>query len=106
VSAYCYNGECRTHQSQCRLWWGDNADKADDICYTEHNGWGVLGGNCGFDVTISSYVTCASRYVRHIYDTNHLYWAIHVRDRATYRPTLGLCVMVRAVSVSWHPRSV
>jgi len=63
VSAYCYNGECRTHQSQCRLWWGDKADKAHDICYTELNDDVVQGGNCGFNFTSDKHKPCSSRYV-------------------------------------------
>jgi len=62
VPAYCYNGECNTHQSQCRLWWGDEADDADNICYTALNEKGERGANCGYNLT-SYYFPCSSRYV-------------------------------------------
>jgi len=56
VSAYCYNGECRTHQSQCRLWWGDDADNAMWDCYHNLNGRGVWSANCGYNATSRGYV--------------------------------------------------
>ena len=63
VSAYCYNGECRTHQSQCRLWWGNSADNGDIICYIKLNVKGVVGGNCGLSLTSRTYSSCSSGYV-------------------------------------------
>jgi len=64
VSSYCYNGECRTHQSQCRLWWGNDATNGEDICYTFINRRGELGANCGYNFTLNEYKRCSLRYVR------------------------------------------
>jgi len=62
VTAYCYNGECRTHQSQCRLWWGNSTDKAPDLCYTD-NVFGWDKANCGYNFTSTKYIKCSARYV-------------------------------------------
>ena len=61
VSAYCYNGKCRNHQSQCRLWFGSAASNAIDDCYTRHNVGGYAGANCGYNYTTASYIRCSAR---------------------------------------------
>ena len=36
--AYCYDGKCNSHNSQCYFVWGiEDARKSDDRCYTEYN---------------------------------------------------------------------
>ena len=36
--AYCYDGKCNSHDSQCHLIWGvDKAKKAVDKCYQKYN---------------------------------------------------------------------
>jgi len=52
VSAYCYNGQCRTHRSQCRLWWGDSVNNAESDCYTRLNVRGDQGANCGYNLSL------------------------------------------------------
>ena len=81
VSAYCYNGECRTHQSQCRLWFGDKVnntiiDKSADDCYTEYNVEGRSGGNCGYDHKTKTYLKCSPRYAVGILPVKYMLRAI------------------------------
>jgi len=64
VSAYCYNGECNTHQSQCRLWFGEEADNTVEDCYNYYNVLGWFGANCGINITTRYYIQCSPRYVR------------------------------------------
>jgi len=59
VSAYCYNGECRTHQSQCRLWWGDSAENGNQYDLNVRGEWAA---NCGYNFTSDQYAQC-SRFV-------------------------------------------
>ena len=70
VSAYCYNGECPTHRSQCRLWWGKDADNAHDDCYTTINVRGEYGANCGYNFTAETVFPCSSTYVY----TQYFHW--------------------------------
>ena len=36
--AYCYDGKCNSHDSQCHLVWGiDSIRRAEDYCYTKLN---------------------------------------------------------------------
>lgn len=37
--AFCYNGKCNSHNSQCKVVWGDDQEtkKSDDICYEKRN---------------------------------------------------------------------
>ena len=70
VSAYCHNGECNSHQSQCRMWWGDEADDAVTSCYTIFNVLGQFGANCGYNFTSETYLPCSSEYV--LFDVGRL----------------------------------
>lgn len=47
-SAYCYQGRCASHESQCQLLWGSTASVSQDICY-EQNIHGNTSGNCGYN---------------------------------------------------------
>ncbi|XP_062522623.1 zinc metalloproteinase-disintegrin-like batroxstatin-1 [Corticium candelabrum] len=54
--AVCYNGQCETHDLQCKEIWGENATNAADICYSNINVRGSENGNCGsFN---SSFIPC------------------------------------------------
>ena len=44
--SYCYQGQCRSHESQCQLLWGASGTTSRDICY-EQNVHGNTSGNCG-----------------------------------------------------------
>lgn len=46
-TAYCYQGACKTHESQCQMLWGKNATKANDICFSINARAGDAWGNCG-----------------------------------------------------------
>ena len=89
VSAYCYNGECRTHQSQCRLLWGDDYDDGDSACYSVLNGMGRRGASCGFDITSGTYLPCSSEYV--------YCWLVHLY--ALRSCMLEVKVMVKVTSI-------
>ena len=35
--AYCFNGKCSSHNSQCSYIWGEEATSATELCYTTYN---------------------------------------------------------------------
>ena len=45
-TAYCYFGECLTHDKQCQDLWGSNALSGPDKCYHYHNTRGDKFGHC------------------------------------------------------------
>lgn len=55
--AYCYQGECRSHNDQCKLLWGPSG-KSSEQCYVK-NLEGTRHGNCGFDRLANVYVNCS-----------------------------------------------
>jgi hypothetical protein len=55
--AYCYNGRCSSHESQCQLLWGPTATTSREICY-DQNVHGNTSGNCGYDRLAKKYDTC------------------------------------------------
>ncbi|XP_075986561.1 zinc metalloproteinase-disintegrin-like VLAIP-B [Anticarsia gemmatalis] len=38
LAAYCVDGFCRSHTSQCRLLWGTAASTSNQVCYSQYNG--------------------------------------------------------------------
>ncbi|XP_030046808.1 disintegrin and metalloproteinase domain-containing protein 33 [Microcaecilia unicolor] len=58
--AYCYNGMCMTHQSQCVHLWGSGAWPAPDACFQDVNTAGDAYGNCGKD-SQGHYMKCDRR---------------------------------------------
>lgn len=55
--AYCFSGQCRSHDSQCRVLWGPSGSSSDQ-CYLKNIN-GSRHGNCGFDKHKQEYVACA-----------------------------------------------
>ncbi|XP_058455349.1 disintegrin and metalloproteinase domain-containing protein 12-like [Malaya genurostris] len=55
--AFCYQGQCRTRDSQCRVLWGSTAKSIDDYCY-QTNLNGTIFGNCGNDQQMGDFVKC------------------------------------------------
>lgn len=45
-SAYCYFGECLSHDEQCQELWGNDAVSGPDKCYQYHNTRGDKFGHC------------------------------------------------------------
>ena len=45
-TAYCYSGQCLTHDSQCQDLWGRDAVSGPDKCYNYHNTRGNKYGFC------------------------------------------------------------
>lgn len=45
--AYCYNGNCNTHNRQCKAIFGSKAIAASEVCFREMNTEGDRFGNCG-----------------------------------------------------------
>ena len=45
-TAYCYSGECLTHDKQCQDLWGRDAVSGPDECYNYHNTRGNKFGYC------------------------------------------------------------
>ncbi|XP_055606084.1 disintegrin and metalloproteinase domain-containing protein 12-like [Uranotaenia lowii] len=57
-NAYCYQGRCRTRDSQCKLLWGSTGKSVDDYCY-QTNRNGSIFGNCGNDLLTGQYTKCS-----------------------------------------------
>lgn len=55
--AYCYQGKCASHESQCQLLWGPSGSVSKDICF-EQNLHGNMTGNCGFNRREKTYEGC------------------------------------------------
>ncbi|KAG9509456.1 Disintegrin and metalloproteinase domain-containing protein 15 [Fragariocoptes setiger] len=55
--AFCYQGQCRSHESQCRLLWGDSGHVSEDLCF-EQNLHGNASGNCGYDRLTKTFHSC------------------------------------------------
>ena len=55
--AYCYNGNCDTRESQCKLLWGKTGEVSDYKCY-QQNIKGNANGNCGYFKQNQTYVSC------------------------------------------------
>ncbi|XP_055617337.1 disintegrin and metalloproteinase domain-containing protein 12-like [Toxorhynchites rutilus septentrionalis] len=55
--AFCYGGQCRTRDSQCKVLWGPTAKSIDDYCY-QTNRNGSIFGNCGNDLLTGEYTKC------------------------------------------------
>lgn len=55
--AYCYQGRCASHESQCQLLWGPTGSASKDICY-DQNIHGNTSGNCGYDRKEKIYNGC------------------------------------------------
>uniref|UniRef100_A0A8C6LIX0 ADAM metallopeptidase domain 22 n=1 Tax=Nothobranchius furzeri TaxID=105023 RepID=A0A8C6LIX0_NOTFU len=47
VSGRCFNGRCKTKDTQCKYIWGEKATAADKFCYEKLNIEGTEKGNCG-----------------------------------------------------------
>ncbi|XP_014681066.1 PREDICTED: disintegrin and metalloproteinase domain-containing protein 19-like [Priapulus caudatus] len=56
--AYCYEGECYSHQSQCRRLWGESHHNGDVECY-DRNVNGAESGNCGQDRILNEFTACS-----------------------------------------------
>lgn len=54
--AFCYEGDCRSHDSQCKILWGQSGESVEP-CY-EKNNQSNRHGNCGFDRTKNEYIKC------------------------------------------------
>lgn len=55
--AYCYNGQCRSRDDQCKLLWGPSG-RSSEQCY-EKNMDGTRHGNCGYDRYNNVYHNCS-----------------------------------------------
>lgn len=55
--AYCYQGRCASHNSQCRLLWGPTGKASRDKCF-EQNVNGSTSGHCGFHQLNDTYEKC------------------------------------------------
>ncbi|XP_032069030.1 disintegrin and metalloproteinase domain-containing protein 21-like [Thamnophis elegans] len=45
--AYCYHGNCTTHDMQCKMIFGSGATVASEVCFRQVNNKGDRFGNCG-----------------------------------------------------------
>lgn len=54
--AFCYNGTCRSHNSQCKVLWGPSGASSEQ-CYSKNIN-GSRHGNCGYDKHKNEYVVC------------------------------------------------
>ncbi|XP_029723326.2 disintegrin and metalloproteinase domain-containing protein 12-like [Aedes albopictus] len=56
--AYCYKGQCRTRDSQCKVLWGSTGKSIDEYCY-QTNRNGSIFGNCGNNLLTGEYTKCS-----------------------------------------------
>ncbi|XP_068152691.1 disintegrin and metalloproteinase domain-containing protein adm-2-like, partial [Drosophila tropicalis] len=56
--AYCFHGNCRSHDHHCRVMWGPHATNSEP-CY-EQNKMGDRLGHCGYNRPENSFVSCTS----------------------------------------------
>ncbi|KAA0713744.1 Disintegrin and metalloproteinase domain-containing protein 9 [Triplophysa tibetana] len=57
--AYCYNGQCQYHDTQCQAIFGTKAKAAPKLCFEDVNSKGDRFGNCGYHS--SGFKKCESR---------------------------------------------
>ena len=62
-ASFCYDGECNTHDAQCKRTWGTAATVAPQSCYNQ-NTRGSIGANCGFSPATSTYTPCTKANAR------------------------------------------
>ncbi|XP_065835038.1 disintegrin and metalloproteinase domain-containing protein 11-like [Oscarella lobularis] len=62
-ASYCYGGECKTLDKQCKYVWGSSASVAGDVCYTSGNKRGDQYGHCGTSAS-NFYIGCTDSNVR------------------------------------------
>ncbi|XP_061468775.1 disintegrin and metalloproteinase domain-containing protein 20-like [Rhineura floridana] len=61
--AYCYHGNCTTHNGQCKMIFGKKATVASKACFMEVNGRGDRFGNCGLYKFHVSYKKCNAKNI-------------------------------------------
>ncbi|XP_014254247.1 disintegrin and metalloproteinase domain-containing protein 28 [Cimex lectularius] len=60
--AFCYKGECRSHNDQCKLLWGPSGKSSNFSCY-QFNTKGSRHGNCGYNRLNQSYIKCYDEHI-------------------------------------------
>lgn len=55
--AYCFEGRCRSHDSQCKLLWGPTGSTSRDSCF-EQNVNGNTSGHCGYNPSTKTFRKC------------------------------------------------
>ena len=55
-TAYCYQGSCNSHTSQCQLLWGPSGKSSEHCYYKNLNE--TRHGNCGFDMVNRTFIPC------------------------------------------------
>ena len=50
AAALCYNGECNSHDAQCKRTWDSSSVAEPRACY-DRNVMGTIGANCGVNWT-------------------------------------------------------
>lgn len=56
--SFCYEGQCQTHDRQCRILWGESHSSAKSSCFEELNVLGFAQGHCHQDLSKDIYVKC------------------------------------------------
>ena len=62
-AAFCYDGECNTHDAQCKRTWGASATVAPQACYNK-NAMLTRYTNCGYNHVTEKYTVCTTANVR------------------------------------------
>lgn len=57
--AFCYEGQCNSLGSQCKLLWGQTGEISDVRCFLQ-NTKGNATGNCGYNLKTKAYTPCKS----------------------------------------------
>ncbi|XP_054825921.1 disintegrin and metalloproteinase domain-containing protein 20-like [Eublepharis macularius] len=59
--AYCFHGNCSTHNKQCKMIFGSKATVASEGCFRELNARGDRFGNCG--INGDTYIKCNAKNI-------------------------------------------
>ncbi|XP_054825920.1 disintegrin and metalloproteinase domain-containing protein 20-like [Eublepharis macularius] len=59
--AYCFHGNCSTHNKQCKMIFGSKATVASEGCFRELNAQGDRFGNCG--INGDTYIKCNAKNI-------------------------------------------
>ena len=62
-ASFCYNGECNTHDAQCKRTWGTSGTVAPEACYNR-NAKLSRNGNCGYNRVTQRFTVCTTANVR------------------------------------------
>ena len=95
VLAYCFEGKCRNHQSQCMLLWGSAASSSNELCYSTFNTGQNSYGDCGYVYGKNiTYIPCNPEYVLYTFLLFLIYVTFFVNHRLVNRLHSTSCLFI------------